>query len=598
MAVVSWRAADHVGRIGALAVALGVGAAVVTGHGVAGVAVAEPADSSARSDDTSNDDASQTKSSSPDTGTDADPNSPPSNVSGDDVRTAPAGVVSAGGTAQIETPDEVVAPDEEDEDEEPKEEPPADDDRDDRRDRADDEDPTEATPPSPQSNTTAHTVTVAQPREADPAVPEVVLQPTVDAAPRPAEPIRKQRTVALDSEPAPQAPANVITSVLTAVLAPFANDGDVPAPADPPAAWVLAAAARREIGEALVEPQRHPPAIQTLSAQTAAVVEEAEFTGRPSLITQVFVAGLRLIKPILGAFGIELNGTSAKIPVFTDGVPPFFVTYGLNVRSGEYNGWKVWTLAPRNPSEKVVVAVHGGSFISTASLFHWSTYADLARATDATVVVPLYPLANAEGTGGTAKSVIPVMADFIAAQVAEHGAENVSVLGDSAGGSIALAAAQELVRRCESDTECDLAEALPGRMVLLAPALDSSLSNPDVAKVDDPLLSPASSKRNGLWWSRGLETAEDPDGTRNPLASPLFGSLEGLPPTTVYAGELDLRTPDVLLLQQKAITTPGADFTFELRKGQIHDWPIFGFLPDAQAERPNIYRDLGLTEAV
>ena len=95
---------------------------------------------------------------------------------------------------------------------------------------------------------------------------------------------------------------------------------------------------------------------------------------------------------------------------------------------------------------------------------------------------------------------------------------------------------------------------------------------------------------------KGLETAEDPDGTRNPLASPLFGGLDLLPPTTVYAGELDLRTPDVLLLREKALATPGADFTFELRKGQIHDWPIFGFLPDAQREKPNIYRDLGLTD--
>ncbi len=62
----------------------------------------------------------------------------------------------------------------------------------------------------------------------------------------------------------------------------------------------------------------------------------------------------------------------------------------------------------------------------------------------------------------------------------------------------------------------------------------------------------------------------------------------------MYAGDLDLRTPDVLLLREKALAA-GVDFTFELRKGQVHDWPIFFFLPDAQTERPNIYRDLGLT---
>ncbi|MBO0678698.1 hypothetical protein JRC04_14610 [Mycolicibacterium sp. S2-37] len=45
----------------------------------------------------------------------------------------------------------------------------------------------------------------------------------------------------------------------------------------------------------------------------------------------------------------------------------------------------------------------------------------------------------------------------------------------------------------------------------------------------------------------------------------------------------------------KGGATPGAEFVFRLRAGQIHDWVIFGFLPDAQAERPNVYRDLGLT---
>lgn len=278
-------------------------------------------------------------------------------------------------------------------------------------------------------------------------------------------------------------------------------------------------------------------------------------------------------------------------------MPPFFVTPGLTVTKDTYNGWTTWRLAPPHPTDKVVVAVHGGSFISTASLFHWATYADLARRTGATVVVPLYPVANAEGTGGTARTVVPVVpvvADFIAAQVAQHGADNVSILGDSAGGSIALAATQQLALRCGGDQSC-LDQVMPTRMVLLSPALDASTSNPDIALVDDPLLSVKTTARNGLWWSKGLETPQDPTGTRNPLASPLYGSLDDLPTTAVYAGSLDIRTPDVLVLEGKAAAA-GADLTFRLRNGEIHDWIIFGFLPDARAERPNLHADLGLTD--
>lgn len=437
-------------------------------------------------------------------------------------------------------------------------------------------------------------------------VPQEVTEQIVEEDPQPAVvPVatRVRSTAAMSSAttadqsapippPMPKPAAGtvgVLSSVLSAVLAPLAN-GAPQVPAPPPVPLTLMALARRDFEGALLA---NSATVESVTPPEA--VAEEMFTGRPSLVTQVFVAGLRLIKPVLNLFGLELNGTSARIPFFTDGKPPFFLTFGLNVTSTQYQGWKVWTLAPSaEPPDKVVVAVHGGSFIATASLFHWWTYADMVRDTGATVVVPLYPLANAEGTGGTAKTVVPTVADFIAEQVAEHGAENVSVLGDSAGGSIALAAAQLLVQRCGGEQEC-LDAVLPGRMVLLSPALDAGANNPDAALVNDPLLNPEISRRNGLWWAKGLETADDPDGTKNPLASPLFGSLEHLPPTAVYAGSLDSRTPDVLVLREKANGTPGAEFTFELRKGQIHDWTIFGFLPDAHAERPNIYRDLGLS---
>ncbi|MEV0669316.1 alpha/beta hydrolase fold domain-containing protein [Mycobacterium sp. NPDC050441] len=324
-----------------------------------------------------------------------------------------------------------------------------------------------------------------------------------------------------------------------------------------------------------------------------AAADAPAFTGQPSLVEQLFVGGLRLVNPILRLAGIELTGSSASIPFISDGTPPFFLTHGLTVSSSEYDGWKVWTLTPANPSGKVVVAVHGGAFVSQVNIFQWWTYTDMARDTGATVVVPLYPLANAEGTGGTAKTVVPTMADFIADQVAEHGADNVSVLGDSVGGTIALAAAQELVRRCDGDETC-LSQTLPGHMVLISPFLDLSMSNPNIALVDDPLLSAASSRNYAKLWAAGLGTPDDPDGTKNPIASPLYGSLEGLPPTTVYTGSLDMRAPDVLVLQQRAASTPGTDFEFELRNGAIHDWVIFAFLPDAIAERPGIYEHLGI----
>ncbi len=75
----------------------------------------------------------------------------------------------------------------------------------------------------------------------------------------------------------------------------------------------------------------------------------------------------------------------------------------------------------------------GARSFRSPAIFNWLDYAAMARDTGATVIVPIYPLVPQGGTAGT---VVPAMADLISSQIDQHGAENVSVYGDSAGGSI------------------------------------------------------------------------------------------------------------------------------------------------------------------
>ncbi|WP_445167394.1 alpha/beta hydrolase fold domain-containing protein [Mycolicibacterium sp. Dal123E01] len=314
---------------------------------------------------------------------------------------------------------------------------------------------------------------------------------------------------------------------------------------------------------------------EAISAADASPIDLSLYTGPPpTLVQRAVVVGLRLINWVTTTFHLpfSLSGSSAQIPFFTDGVPDSFLLGGLKAQKTEYEGMAVWTLTPRDPSGQYVVGIHGGSFIGQISIFHWLTYADMARNTGATVIVPLYTLAPK----GTAATDIPVMADFISSQVAAYGSDNVSVVGDSAGGTIALAALQEIVRRHG---------AQPHRLLLLAPALDLSdtFENP----VDDPLLgNPANGHNNNLLtWAGDLDPAD-------PIVSPIYGSLAGLPPTTVYSSSRDLLTQQTLRLRDKAIAE-SVDFTFVLREGQFHDWTIFA-LPDSYRERPGIYRSLGL----
>ena len=88
----------------------------------------------------------------------------------------------------------------------------------------------------------------------------------------------------------------------------------------------------------------------------------------------------------------------------------------------------------------------------------------MAYQTGATFEVPIYPLLQQGGTAGT---VVPEIAGLLSTEIAAHGASHVSVLGDSAGGTIALAAVEYMVANNE---------AVPASMVLLSPAVDLSLS--------------------------------------------------------------------------------------------------------------------------
>jgi acetyl esterase/lipase len=311
---------------------------------------------------------------------------------------------------------------------------------------------------------------------------------------------------------------------------------------------------------------------------------EAAYTGQPSFVHQVLVTGVRVVNAVADALGIPFSLGSLS---FGDGTPPTSLMPGTDVTRRQYvdepSGatWDEWIITPEEPTGERVIAFHGGGFTAEANIFQYLTYNRLALDTGATVVVPVYPVI---GKGGTAATVVPVAANLIESEVLAYGADNVSVLGDSAGGSISLAALQlQAARIAQRKADPD---SMPSRLVLFSPSLDSNDPYTDIP-FDDPILDPEISKENRVSWIGGLDPTD-------PLASPVYGSLDGLPPTTVYSSSLDQITFQTLRLQQKAADATDGDFTFVLRKGLIHDWMVFFFLSDAQAEYDSYYTALGL----
>jgi triacylglycerol lipase len=310
------------------------------------------------------------------------------------------------------------------------------------------------------------------------------------------------------------------------------------------------------------------------------------FVGAPSLLNRFEVSGLWGVKIFVEPFidnqlanpSSPLNWLFAHplppIKLFISNTPPKFLPllFGETVQQTTYDGMPVVQITPAHPDGKYVVAIHGGAFIFPPSIFHWFDYAHMAAQTGATIEVPIYPLLQ---QGGTAGVVVPEMAGLIESEITAHGASNVSVYGDSAGGNLALAAAEYLVANNE---------AVPASMVLLSPWLNPALNNPNIGFVHDPLLPVGPGQQIGKEWAGGLPE-------NNYEVSPIYGSLNGLPPTYVYSGSLDSLGPDVVLLDQNA-ATQGAPFSFVLRTGDIHDWILLS--PDGFGYLPQIEQELGI----
>ncbi|WP_100498607.1 alpha/beta hydrolase fold domain-containing protein [Geodermatophilus chilensis] len=230
-------------------------------------------------------------------------------------------------------------------------------------------------------------------------------------------------------------------------------------------------------------------------------------------------------------------------------------------------GWPVYRVLPRrHTAPRAAVYVHGGAWVNQIHPLHWRLIAGLAARSGAAITVPIYPLAPV----GTAATVVPPIADVIGALVDRYGAGQVAAFGDSAGGQIALSAALLLRDRGVPPLH---------RTVLVSPALDLTLANPEIDLVEpqDPWLArPGTRAAIELW--RGDLPLKDP------LVSPLFGDLAGLGPLTVFSGTLDITSPDTRLLVSRA-RAAGVQVDHHEEAGLIHVHPLLPVPEGRRARR-------------
>lgn len=235
--------------------------------------------------------------------------------------------------------------------------------------------------------------------------------------------------------------------------------------------------------------------------------------------------------------------------------PPPTLTRDLDITHHQRHGWPVFEVRRRASPTTHVFYVHGGGFVEQINKRQWKFILGIHRKLMVPVTIPIYPLAP----DGVAATVVPTTADLLADLLEQTGDGRVVVVGGSAGGGLALAATQAVVAS---------GGPRPRRLILISPWLDVTMTDPRIPAIapTDPTLRVAGSIERGRLWAGSLATAD-------PLASPLFGPMDGLPPLTIFAGTHDILYPDSVRLSERA-RQAGIPVDLHTGADMMHGWAV------------------------
>jgi monoterpene epsilon-lactone hydrolase len=252
--------------------------------------------------------------------------------------------------------------------------------------------------------------------------------------------------------------------------------------------------------------------------------------------------------------------------------PTALVQKAVDVTTHTVGRCEVYTLQPRSePSGRVVLYLHGGAYCRPITQYHWSLLKWLVADERCTVIVPLYPLAPESTCADTVRAVREVHVWML-----QHRERVDAFVGDSAGAGLCLALCQEL--RASGGP-------LPGRMALITPWVDVTLSHADIPSTAarDPMLGVTGAREAGRLYAGAL-------GVEHPLVSPLRADLRGLPPMQLLIGTDDILHHDAVAFADRA-RAAGCSVDVHLGAGMVHAWPLLP-LPEARDARLAIGRFL------
>jgi monoterpene epsilon-lactone hydrolase len=210
---------------------------------------------------------------------------------------------------------------------------------------------------------------------------------------------------------------------------------------------------------------------------------------------------------------------------------------------------------PQVVSPETVVYLHGGAFKLGSIRSHRGMVSHIAAATGRVVLFVEYSLAPEHPFPQALNETMAIVREL--SQTASD--KSFSLMGDSAGGNLAMATALNLKRH-----------RLPSALyhVLISPWVNMGADAASYAENEknDPIL-------NKPLLQQAAEQYMASEPATNPLVSPVLGSFEGFSPTLMLVGALEILRDDALDLN-KALKKAGSASRLEVFDKVTHVWPL------------------------
>jgi acetyl esterase/lipase len=216
----------------------------------------------------------------------------------------------------------------------------------------------------------------------------------------------------------------------------------------------------------------------------------------------------------------------------------------------------VWVNPANKRADEAILHLHGGWFSLGSADGYKNLVAQIAARAGARAFIPDYRRAP--------ESPFPAATDDALAAyraLAASGVRRIAITGDSAGGNLALVLASRISGEPASKSATLVAVSV------LSPVTDLTLSGATYqtrAEADPLFTQPQVAELVHSYLGNA-----DP---KDPLASPLFGRLSGMPPTRIDVGDDEVLLDDSLRFGERA-GAAGVDAHVEVWMGMAHGFP-------------------------